>query len=53
MIAQIKTWYIRHRVYKQILRELNSLNYHQLRDLGFEPDMIPAIANQAAYGVRQ
>lgn len=53
MIAQIKTWLARRRIYKQTLRELNSMTYHELRDLGLAPEMIPAIANQAAYGVRQ
>lgn len=52
MITKFKMWYARNRVYKQTLKELNSLNYHQLRDLGLSPDMIPVIASQAAYGVR-
>jgi uncharacterized protein YjiS (DUF1127 family) len=52
MIAKIKMWYARHRVYKTTLRELNSLTYHELHDLGLAPDMIPAVASEAAYGVR-
>jgi uncharacterized protein YjiS (DUF1127 family) len=52
MIAKIKMWYARHRVYKTTLRELNSLTYHELRDLGLAPEMIPVIASEAAYGIR-
>jgi len=52
MIAKFKTWLVHHKTYKQTLRELNSLNYHQLRDLGLSPDMIPVIASEAAYGIR-
>jgi len=53
MIAEFKTWLARHRVYKQTLRELNSLTYHELRDLGLAPEMIPVVASEAAYGARQ
>jgi uncharacterized protein YjiS (DUF1127 family) len=52
MIAKFKMWYARHKTYKQTLRELNSLTYHELRDLGLAPEMIPVIANEAAYGIR-
>jgi uncharacterized protein YjiS (DUF1127 family) len=50
MIKQIKTWLARHRVYKTTLKELNALSYHELRDLGLAPEMIPVIATEAAYG---
>ena len=53
MIAQFKIWYARRRVYKQTLRELKSLTAHQLRDLGLHESMIPMVATEAAYGVRQ
>lgn len=52
MITQLKLWYARRKVYKQTLRELNSLTHHELRDLGLAPEMIPAVAIEAAYGVR-
>ena len=52
MIAKIKMWYVRHKAYKQTIKELNSLTLHQLYDLGFAPDMIPVIAAEAAYGRR-
>lgn len=53
MIAQIRTWLARRQIYKQTMRELNSMTYHELRDLGLAPEMIPAIASEAAYGARR
>ena len=53
MIAKFKTWLARHKAYKQTIKELNSLTYHELRDLGLAPEMIPAIASEAAYGARR
>lgn len=53
MIARIQTWFARRRVYNQTIRELSSLRYHELRDLGLEPEMIPSIARQAAHGVQK
>ncbi len=53
MIAQFKTWAARRRVYKQTLRELNSLTPHELRDLGLSESMIPMVAVEAAYGAKQ
>ena len=53
MIAKFKTWLARHRVYKQTIRELNSLTYHELHDLGLSESMIPVIASEAAYGARR
>lgn len=53
MIAQLRTWYARHKVYKQTVKELNSLSYHELRDLGLAPEMIPVVASEAAYGARK
>jgi uncharacterized protein YjiS (DUF1127 family) len=52
MIAKIKMWYVRHKAYKQTIKELSCLTIHELRDLGLTRDMIPEIASQAAYGVR-
>lgn len=52
MLTKFKMWQARRKIYKQTLRELNSLSYHELRDLGLAPEMIPEIATEAAYGVR-
>jgi uncharacterized protein YjiS (DUF1127 family) len=52
MITKIKMWYAQHKAYKQTVKELNSLTYHELRDLGLTPEMIPAVASEAAYGIR-
>jgi uncharacterized protein YjiS (DUF1127 family) len=52
MITKIKMWYAQHKAYKQTVKELNSLTYHELRDLGLAPEMIPAVAAEAAYGRR-
>jgi uncharacterized protein YjiS (DUF1127 family) len=53
MITKIKMWYAQHKAYKQTVKELNSLTRHQLYDLGFAPEMIPAVAAEAAYGRRK
>ena len=53
MINKFKMWYARHKVYKQTIRELNSLTYHELHDLGLSESMIPVIASEAAYGAKR
>jgi uncharacterized protein YjiS (DUF1127 family) len=53
MIALIKDWYIKRRVYRQTENELYKLTPHELNDLGLSRDMIPMIAFEAAYGVKQ
>ncbi|MFV0491473.1 MAG: DUF1127 domain-containing protein [Pseudorhodobacter sp.] len=40
----------RRRVYKQTIRELNSLTSRELDDLGIDRSMISRIALEAAYG---
>jgi uncharacterized protein YjiS (DUF1127 family) len=53
MITQFKTWYARRKVYRQTIKELQSLSSHELRDLGITADMIPEIAAEATYGERR
>ncbi len=53
MITQFKTWYARRKVYRQTVKELNSLTPHELRDLGITADMIPEIAAEATYGEKR
>ena len=53
----IKTWRAerevraqKDRVYRQTLKELNSLSRRDLDDIGIHPSSIKAIAHEAAYG---
>jgi uncharacterized protein YjiS (DUF1127 family) len=40
----------RHRLYRQTVRELNSLSSRELADLGYHRSMIRRLAHEAAYG---
>lgn len=50
MISEIKMWIARRKIYKQTLKELNSLTRHELIDLGLDPYCIEEVAKEAAYG---
>lgn len=50
LVVDLKEGLRRRRIYKQTVRELNSLSSRELADLGIHRAMITRIALEAAYG---
>ena len=50
MIRSIRVGLERRRVFKQTVRELQSLSNRELADLGIHRTMITRVATEAAYG---
>ncbi len=48
MIENIKTRYVRHRIYRRTVNELSALSNRDLADLGLYRSMIRRLAKQAA-----
>ncbi|MCE6960271.1 DUF1127 domain-containing protein [Cereibacter sphaeroides] len=50
LVASVKQSLAQRRVYRQTVRELNSLTTRELSDLGIHRSMITRVAMEAAYG---
>ncbi|MDK3073572.1 DUF1127 domain-containing protein [Sedimentitalea sp. JM2-8] len=50
-LAEVKSRFARHRLYRKTLKELSELDPCQLADLGLTPTMLPRVAYQAAYDI--
>lgn len=50
VVKSVREAAARRRIYKDTLRELNTLNDRELADLGIHSSMIHRIASEAAYG---
>ncbi|EGJ20554.1 hypothetical protein RSWS8N_00710 [Cereibacter sphaeroides WS8N] len=50
-MASVKLALAQRRIYRQTVRELNSLTTRELSDLGIHRSMITRIAMEAAYGL--
>ncbi|MGP3695652.1 DUF1127 domain-containing protein [Rhodobacter sp. NSM] len=51
VVASVKHALAQRRIYRQTVRELNSLTTRELADLGIHRSMITRIATEAAYGI--
>lgn len=52
LLADLRVYMSRRAVYRQTVRELNSLNGRDLADLGIQRTMIRSIARDAAWGTK-
>ena len=49
-VAELRTKAARRKIYRETLRELQSLNARELNDLGLNKTMLKRVAYQATYG---